>query len=187
MRPGRGLPTCPTQTEKPPVKRFHVHVNVRDLDASIRFYSTLFATAPSVVKPDYAKWMLEDPRVNFAISRRERETGVDHLGVQSETADELAEIGARLAAADAIALEETGTTCCYAHSDKYWAEDPQGLRWETFHTHGEATTYFDPAAEAACCGPRADPAAATAVTTTTTQAASGCCGPAPVGAAKCCG
>ena len=130
------------------MKRFHVHVNVRDLDASIRFYSTLFATAPSVVKPDYAKWMLEDPRVNFAISRREREPGVDHLGVQSETADELAEIGARLAAADAIALEETGTTCCYAHSDKYWTADPQGLRWETFHTHGEATTYY--AAESAC-------------------------------------
>lgn len=179
MRPDRDLQPVPTQPENLSMKRFHVHVNVRDLDESIRFYSTLFATAPSVVKPDYAKWMLEDPRVNFAISRRGRETGVDHLGVQSESADELAEIGARLAAADAIALAETGTTCCYAHSDKFWAEDPQGLRWETFHTHGEATTYFDPAADAGCCGP--------AVTPDTAQAAAGCCGPTAAGATACCG
>ena len=165
------------------MKRFHVHVNVKDLDASIRFYSQLFATAPSVVKTDYAKWMLDDPRVNFAISRREQASGVDHLGMQAETAEELAEIGQRLAAADAIALTETGTTCCYAHSDKVWAEDPQGLRWETFHTLGAATTYFEPAAEAACGGPQTsstEPGVAA-------RAAGACCGPATKSTTSCCG
>ncbi len=157
------------------MKRFHVHVNVRDLDASIRFYSNLFATGPTVVKPDYAKWMLDDPRVNFAISQRDRVAGVDHLGVQAETAAELAAIGARLARADAVSLAETGTTCCYAHSDKFWAEDPQGVRWETFQTHGEATTYFEPAADDTGGGPRA-----------TAGEASGCCGPAAAGT-RCCG
>lgn len=126
------------------MKRFHVHVNVNDLDASIRFYSTLFGSAPTVRKPDYAKWMLDDPRVNFAISQRNRAAGVDHLGLQAEDGAELETIGERLMAADAIALAEQGTTCCYAHSDKYWTEDPQGVRWETFHTHGEATTYSAP-------------------------------------------
>ena len=139
------------------MKRFHVHVNVADLDASIGFYSTLFGNAPSLRKSDYAKWMLEDPRVNFAISQRARAAGVDHLGLQADEATELEEIGARLLAADRVALAEKGTTCCYAHSDKYWAEDPQGVRWETFHTHGEATTYSAPDERAApdapaCCG-----------------------------------
>lgn len=148
------------------MKRFHVHVNVNDMDASVRFYSTLFGSAPSVRKPDYAKWMLEDPRINFAISRRDRAAGVDHLGLQAEDGAELEAIGERLMAADAVVLAEQGTTCCYAHSDKYWAEDPQGVRWETFHTHGEATTYSAPAAQAesarpdTCCGPK-----------------SSCCGP----------
>ena len=139
------------------MKRFHVHVNVTDLETSIGFYSTLFGSEPSVREPDYAKWMLEDPRLNFAISQRDRSTGVDHLGLQAEEAAELEEIGARLLAADRVALAEKGTTCCYAHSDKYWADDPQGVRWETFHTHGEATTYSAPehhveSDEAACCG-----------------------------------
>lgn len=145
------------------MNRFHVHVNVSDLERSIAFYQQLFGAAPAVVKSDYAKWMLDDPRINFAISRRDRATGVDHLGIQSDDAAGLEAIGARLKAADAVSLAEVGTTCCYAHSDKYWAEDPQGLRWETFHTHGEATTYYAPAAVAekaasdagACCGPRA--------------------------------
>ena len=142
------------------MKRFHVHVNANDLDASIRFYSTLFGSAPTVHKPDYAKWMLEDPRVNFAISQRARAAGVDHLGLQAEDGAELEAIGDRLVAADAVALAEQGTTCCYAHSDKYWTEDPQGVRWETFHTHGEATTYSapvrhaEPAQSGACCGPQ---------------------------------
>ncbi|MGH8154065.1 MAG: ArsI/CadI family heavy metal resistance metalloenzyme [Rhodanobacteraceae bacterium] len=153
------------------MKRFHVHVSVTDLDASIRFYSTLFGSAPTVHKPDYAKWLLEDPRVNFAISQRDRVAGVDHLGLQAEDGAELEAIGERLIAADAVALAEHGTTCCYAHSDKYWAEDPQGVRWETFHTHGEATTYSAPAAHAesaksdarcgpqpSCCGPKAQAA-----------------------------
>ena len=146
--------------------RFHVHVNVNDLDASIRFYSILFGSAPTVHKPDYAKWMLDDPRVNFAISQRDRAAGVDHLGLQAEDGAELEAIRERLVAADAVALSERGTTCCYAHSDKYWAEDPQGVRWETFHTHGEATTYSALVAQSestkseACCGPQ-----------------SSCCGP----------
>lgn len=158
------------------MKRFHVHVNVGDLEQSIRFYSTLFGSAPSVRKADYAKWMLDDPRLNFAISQRGRAPGLDHLGVQAEDADELAQIGARLAAADAVSLVENGTTCCYARSDKLWAEDPQGLRWESFLTLGEATSYAGaetagaaspdgasaaPAAAAPCCGPAAK--------------ASGCC------------
>lgn len=142
------------------MKRFHVHVNVNDLDASIRFYSTLFGSAPTVHKPDYAKWMLEDPRVNFAISQRNRAAGLDHLGLQAEDSEEFAAIGERLIAADAVTLAEHGTTCCYAHSEKYWAEDPQGVRWETFHTLGEATTYSAPTAQAEagksdpCCGPQ---------------------------------
>ena len=142
------------------MKRFHVHVNVNDLDASIRFYSILFGSAPAVHKPDYAKWMLDDPRVNFAISQRDRAAGVDHLGLQAEDGAELEAIRERLVAADAVALSERGTTCCYAHSDKYWAEDPRGVRWETFHTHGEATTYSALVAQSestkseACCGPQ---------------------------------
>lgn len=141
------------------MKRFHVHVNVEQLDTSIRFYSTLFGAEPSVVKPDYAKWMLDDPRINFAISERGRALGVDHLGLQAEDEGELAAIGARLAAADALALAEKATTCCYARSDKFWAEDPQGVSWESFLTHGEATTYSGPSHESeavhggSCCGP----------------------------------
>ena len=158
------------------MKRFHVHVNVADLEQSIRFYRTLFGGAPSVRKADYAKWMLEDPRLNFAISSTGRAPGLDHLGLQAEDAGELQDIGARLTAADAVSLTETGTTCCYATSDKVWAEDPQGLRWESFLMQGDATTYYAadagcstspvcaaPAPQAApCCGPAAK--------------ASGCCG-----------
>ena len=138
------------------MKRLHVHVSVADLERSIQFYSTLFGAGPSVQKPDYAKWMLEDPRANFAISERGHATGVDHLGMQAEDAAELEAIGARLKAAAALARQEQGATCCYARSDKYWTEDPQGVRWENFLTHGEAVTYFAtpepavPAAEACC-------------------------------------
>ena len=149
------------------MKRFHVHVNVADLEQSIRFYSTLFGSAPSVRKADYAKWMLDDPRLNFAISNTGRAPGLDHLGLQAEDAAELGDIGARLAAADAVALAESGTTCCYARSDKLWAEDPQGLRWESFLTHGEATTYY--ASESACA---TSPVCATAEA----PVAAPCCG-----------
>ncbi|EQD38372.1 Glyoxalase/bleomycin resistance protein/dioxygenase [mine drainage metagenome] len=108
------------------MKRFHVHVNVADLATSIGYYQTLFGCAPNVVQPDYAKWMLDDPRVNFAISQRGRAPGVDHLGVQADGVEELAAIGARLSAADAVTLVEQDTTCCYARSDKFWSEDRRG-------------------------------------------------------------
>lgn len=130
------------------MKRFHVHLNVADLAASIRFYSELFAAQPAVLKPDYAKWMLEDPRVNFAISTTGRMPGIDHLGIQVENSDALAAIGQRLDAAGSTVVPEEATICCYARSDKLWTEDPQGTRWETFHTVGEATTYY--AGDAAC-------------------------------------
>ena len=123
------------------MKRLHVHVAVDDLDRSIGFYSALFATEPSVTKPDYAKWMLDDPRVNFAISMRGTAAGVEHLGIQVEDAGELADVYARLKKADAPVVEEGKTTCCYAKSEKSWITDPQGVVWETFLTEGEATTY----------------------------------------------
>lgn len=140
------------------MKRLHVHVSVRDLDASIRFYNTLFAQEPAVVKPDYAKWMLDDPKVNFAISRREGGTGVRHLGIQVEDRAELAEVYARLERAQAPVLDEGATTCCYARSEKAWIEDPQGIPWETFLTTGESTVYGAQAIEGVrvrpCCEPR---------------------------------
>lgn len=123
------------------MKRLHVHVAVDDLDRSVGFYSTLFATEPTVIKPDYAKWMLDDPRVNFAISARGVQAGVEHLGIQVEDSSELAEVYARLDKADARVVEEGATTCCYAKSEKSWITDPQGVVWETFLTHGDSTTY----------------------------------------------
>ena len=127
------------------MKRFHVHVSVDDLAQSIRFYSTLFAAAPSVVKDDYAKWMLEDPRVNFAISTAagasRRRGGISHLGIQAEDHSELAEVYDRLRQAERPVIEEKGTVCCYAKSDKQWVADPQGVAWETFLTHEQATEY----------------------------------------------
>jgi catechol 2,3-dioxygenase-like lactoylglutathione lyase family enzyme len=125
------------------MKRLHVHVSVDDLAQSVRFYSTLFAAEPSVAKSDYAKWMLDDPRVNFAISTRSGESGLDHLGIQVETTDELHEVYGRLKQADRPVLEEGATTCCYAQSEKAWIADPQGLPWETFLTSGESTVYGD--------------------------------------------
>lgn len=116
------------------MKRLHLHVAVDDLAASIRFYSTLFAAAPTVIKDDYAKWMLDDPRVNFAISARGAAVGLNHLGIQVESADELAEMHARLQKLEDEVVEEMGTACCYAKSDKYWATDPTGIAWETYHT-----------------------------------------------------
>ena len=144
------------------MKRLHVHVSVENLDQSIGFYSTLFACPPTVVKPDYAKWMLDDPRVNFAISTHNgRAAGLDHLGIQVENGEELQEVYARLTAADRPVLEEGKTTCCYAQSEKSWISDPAGIAWEAFHTTGESTTYGTSApkerlAGEACCGPAAD-------------------------------
>lgn len=127
------------------MKRLHVHVSVDDIAQSVRFYSTLFAAEPAVCKTDYAKWMLDDPRVNFAISARGGAAGLDHFGIQVETADELQEVYARLTQADRPVLEEGATTCCYAQSEKAWITDPQGLAWETFLTTGASTTYGDSA------------------------------------------
>jgi catechol 2,3-dioxygenase-like lactoylglutathione lyase family enzyme len=148
------------------MKRLHVHVAVDNLQASIGFYSTLFAATPSVVKEDYAKWMLDDPRVNFAISARDgRMQGVDHLGIQVETDNELRELSGRLKSAGETTRDQESATCCYAQSNKAWVNDPSGIRWETFFTFGEATAYGEdeplavpqsgccpaPKPKAACC------------------------------------
>jgi hypothetical protein len=139
------------------MNRFHVHLNVTDLPTSIRFYSQLFASAPTVVKEDYAKWMLEDPRVNFAISNTGRAPGIDHLGIQADGGDALAALGRRLDAAGGSVVPEEATVCCYARSDKLWTEDPQGTRWETFHTLGDATTYYAGESPCATDGARCSP------------------------------
>lgn len=125
------------------MKRLHVHVSVEDLSHSIGFYSALFASQPSVVKSDYAKWMLDDPRVNFAISTRGRQAGLDHLGIQVENADELQEVYGRMREAGGNIIEQGQTVCCYAKSEKSWIDDPAGIAWETFHTTGENTVYGD--------------------------------------------
>jgi catechol 2,3-dioxygenase-like lactoylglutathione lyase family enzyme len=131
------------------MKRLHVHVAVDDLQRSVGFYSALFAAPPAVLKPDYAKWMLDDPRVNFAISTRGREPGLDHLGIQAENADELKEIYARLHTAGGEIVEQGQTTCCYAKSEKSWIDDPSGIAWETFLTTGDSTDYGDGSGEPA--------------------------------------
>lgn len=123
------------------MKRLHVHVGVDDLAKSIQFYSTLFSAEPTVTKEDYAKWMLDDPRVNFAISKRGADAGIRHLGIQVEDRAELADMYSRLQRAEADVLEEGATTCCYAKSEKSWVADPQGVQWETFLTTGESTVY----------------------------------------------
>jgi catechol 2,3-dioxygenase-like lactoylglutathione lyase family enzyme len=140
------------------MKRLHVHVSVRDLDASVRFYSSLFAATPAVLKADYAKWMLDDPLVNFAISTRGAPAGIEHLGIQVADEGELQEVYERLKKADGPVLEEGETVCCYAKSEKSWIEDPQGIRWETFLTTGESTVYGSEALEstATCCVPSGD-------------------------------
>jgi catechol 2,3-dioxygenase-like lactoylglutathione lyase family enzyme len=141
--------------------RFHVHVSVGDLNQSIQFYTELFGSQPRVLKSDYAKWMLDDPRVNFAISQRGAALGVRHLGIQVEDRAELEEVYGRLQSATGPVLEEGATTCCYAKSEKSWIEDPQGVQWETFLTTGESSVYgHDPvrtepvkAQEVTCCAP----------------------------------
>lgn len=144
------------------MKRLHVHVGVADLNNSIRFYSTLFGTEPSVTKNDYAKWMLEDPRVNFAISSGNEHKGIEHLGIQVESQEELVDVYGRLKVADRPVVEEGSTTCCYAKSEKSWISDPDGVVWEAFHTTGDATVYgSNPelaalsanAAAETCCAP----------------------------------
>jgi catechol 2,3-dioxygenase-like lactoylglutathione lyase family enzyme len=150
--------------------RLHVHVAVGDLAKSIGFYSALFDAQPAVAKPDYAKWMLDDPRVNFAISTRGRAPGLDHLGIQVENKTELNEVYARLRKADGAILEQGETSCCYAKSEKSWIDDPAGISWETFHTTGESITYGDGSGEreARITGAKA------------------CCAPAPAASSACC-
>ncbi|MBE7367943.1 ArsI/CadI family heavy metal resistance metalloenzyme [Ramlibacter pallidus] len=145
--------------------RFHVHGHVEDLQASIAFYSRMFGAAPVRTETDYAKWHLENPRLNFAISTRGSAPGVDHLGFQADTPQELAELKARAQAADAPVLDEGATTCCYAKSDKHWVTDPQGIAWEHFQTLGDIPVFGESrkaappqAADAsACCAPRGKP------------------------------
>jgi catechol 2,3-dioxygenase-like lactoylglutathione lyase family enzyme len=160
------------------MKRFHVHVSVADLDKNIRFYSGMFGAPPTVVKPDYAKWMLEDPRINFAISRRGNAPGVNHLGLQVDSDEELKGLRAGAASADVAVLDQANASCCYAKSDKYWVTDPQGVAWETFHTLGSVPTFGDdtePAAAAGCCTPAASSACCGPAATEESRTKSGCC------------
>lgn len=135
------------------MKRFHVHVHVQDLGQSIAFYSKLFACAPSRQEQDYAKWMLEDPRINFAISTRGGKPGVDHLGFQVDADDELAELRERAAKADLSMADVGETTCCYARSDKHWITDPQGIAWEHFHTLADVPMFNEASKPASACCP----------------------------------
>lgn len=160
------------------MKRFHVHLHVSDLPQSIAFYSQLFATQPARTEADYAKWMLEDPPVNFAISTRGESAGIDHLGIQTDNEQELLELKQRAQSADMALLDEGATTCCYARSEKHWVTDPQGIAWEHFHTLGNIPVFRekqDEPATGACCAPIA----------TATHEASSCCAPAKSGAAAC--
>lgn len=149
------------------MKRFHVHVSVDDLASSIRFYTAVFGTGPAVEKGDYAKWMLEDPRINFAISSRGGTPGVNHLGLQVDTPEELRALRTQVARANIAADDEPSAECCYALSDKYWTQDPQGIAWETFHTLADIPVFgkdhvVEPQSAAACCAPNVANASAPA-------------------------
>ena len=141
------------------MKRFHVHLHVDDLAKSIGFYSKLFAADPARLEADYAKWMLADPPVNFAISTRGNRPGIDHLGIQTDDASELAQLKARAEAADIALLDEGPTTCCYARSEKHWITDPQGIAWEHFHTLADIAVFNEApvqsGSKSACCSPTA--------------------------------
>jgi len=161
------------------MKRFHVHVGVDNLPQAIGFYSTLFATKPAVVKPDYAKWMLDDPRVNFAISTRGKQPGLDHLGIQVESKDELSDVYDRLHQAGGTVIEQGEVTCCYAKGEKAWIDDPSGIAWETFFTTGEATVYGDGTGENTARVAHAAPTASAvdAAAQAAPKGASTCCAP----------
>lgn len=165
------------------MKRLHVHVAVDNLERAVGFYAGLFAAPPAIVKPDYAKWMLDDPRVNFAISTRGRAPGLDHLGIQVEDKDELNEVRARLQAAGGPVVEQGRTNCCYATSEKSWIDDPAGIAWEAFLTTGDSTDYGDGTGErGARVAPPADAKRDEA------NSAKSCCAPeaVPVSAPGCC-
>jgi catechol 2,3-dioxygenase-like lactoylglutathione lyase family enzyme len=166
------------------MKRFHVHAHVEDLQASIAFYSKMFAALPSRVESDYAKWMIEDPRINFAISTRGAKTGIDHLGFQTDSEEELATLKSQAEAADMTLLDVGQTSCCYARSDKYWLTDPQGIAWEQFHTlgnipvFGEAKPQATAAASAegaACCAAGAPRGKPIGIAVKTPSSPSSCC------------
>ena len=164
------------------MKRFHVHVHVDDLAKSVAFYSKLFAAEPTRMEADYAKWMIEDPRVNFAISTRGSKPGLDHLGFQVDDAAELAQLKERAESADMALLDEGATTCCYARSEKHWVTDPQGIAWEHFHTLGNIPVFNEASAAAgACCAPSANPAQQAQA-----AAQSACCAPSTTQSSKCC-
>jgi predicted enzyme related to lactoylglutathione lyase len=153
------------------MKRFHTHVMVEDLESSVRFYSALFGTEPSVLKADYAKWMLDDPRINFAVTAGAANPGVDHLGLQVETDEELTVIAQHLEATGQSVARQENASCCYARGNKGWVTDPSGISWETFHTFGESTVYGSDAAPRPAAGQRTE----------------SCCTPAPSSTSKCCG
>lgn len=159
------------------MKRFHIHIGVKDLDKSVQFYSTLFGQKPAKIKEDYAKWMLEDPRVNFAISTRVGEKGVDHLGIQVDQESELAEITERLKKADLGVFDEGETTCCYAESKKAWVQDPSGIAWETYRTMADVEVFkgnSGQGSEQACCAPEQD------------EKETSCCAPEEKSKTSCC-
>jgi len=162
------------------MKRFHVHLHVDDLASSIGFYSKLFAAEPVRIESDYAKWMLDDPAVNFAISTRGEQPGIDHLGFQTDDLAELASMKARAAAADMALFDEGETTCCYARGVKHWVTDPQGIAWEHFHTLDNIPVFRESAPSdtsgSACCAPAAAPAS-----TVASADAAACCTPTPRG------
>lgn len=175
------------------MKRFHVHIAVESIEQSTQFYNTLFGQPPTVAKTDYAKWMLDDPRINFAISRRPAnagQTGLDHLGFQLDSAPQLHAMTAQLQAAGLVVSDRGETTCCYAKSDKGWVHDPQGIAWESFVTMGEATTYgTDDAAEAdaagACCAPTAAKPKISLKDIAVQAAAGSCCAPSTAQSSSC--
>lgn len=155
------------------MKRFHVHLHVDDLARSIGFYAKLFDANPARVESDYAKWMLQDPPLNFAISTRGARPGIDHLGIQTDDAAGLAALKSRAEAAELALFDEGETTCCYARSDKHWVTDPQGIAWEHFHTLGDIPVFSEGRkadATVACCTPAASTAPTAAKTAT-------CCTP----------
>lgn len=161
------------------MKRMHIHVGVKNIDDSVRFYSALFGTQPVKLKPDYAKWMLDDPRINFAISTRAEKMGVDHLGLQVDDASELQALRDQMSAANISTHDDGETTCCYAKSEKSWVEDPNGVAWEAYHTMEDAQIFSakEEAGTGACCVP--EPKTATSCCPTTEKAApkqTGCCG-----------
>jgi catechol 2,3-dioxygenase-like lactoylglutathione lyase family enzyme len=165
------------------MKRFHVHVAVSNIEDGIKFYSAVFGAQPTVTKADYAKWMVEDPRINFAISSRGGKPGVNHLGFQLDSDEEFQAMHAQLAAADAGLVEEIGANCCYAKSDKYWVTDPAGVAWETYHTLG-SIPMFGGEGDGACCG---DETASPSVNNVENTAAPSSCGSTqPAAGTSCC-